>query len=210
MNAGRPAAAPADNDDGAEALGAGAGVAGVDAVAARPASAGGSPAIVLIGFMGAGKSHVGMLVAHLLRVPFVDTDTLIVEQLGPIERLFAERGEAGFRSLERDVVVTVLEKSRSIPGVVALGGGSVLIADVRDALAPLPHVVWLTAPLDVLFARAGEGGRPLAREERAFRELYLAREPLYRSLSTARAANDGTRPVEDVAAEVAALVKAAG
>ena len=113
--------------------------------------------IALIGFMGAGKSHVGMLAAHRLRVPFVDTDALITEQLGPIEAVFAERGEAYFRSVERDVAVAVLERACTVPGVVALGGGAVMDEDVRQALAALAHVVWLTAPVDVLLARCGGG-----------------------------------------------------
>jgi shikimate kinase len=169
----------------------------------------GDQSVALIGFMGAGKSHIGMLAAHELRRPFVDTDALIAEQLGPIEQLFAERGEAYFRAVERDVAVTVLAKSLRLPGVVALGGGAVQSADVREALQRLSHVVWLTAPVQLLFERAREGGRPLARDEAAFRTLYTIREPLYRSLATATVANDGSRPAEAVAADVVALVEAA-
>jgi shikimate kinase len=165
--------------------------------------------VALIGFMGAGKSHIGMLAAHRLRVPFVDTDALIAEQLGPIEQLFVEHGEAYFRAVERDVAVTVLEKSLRIAGVVSLGGGAVQAADVREALRRLTHIVWLTAPVELLFERAREGGRPLARDAAAFRALYAAREPLYRSLATATVANDGSRSAEAVAADVVALVEAA-
>jgi len=56
-----------------------------------------SDSIALIGFMGAGKSCVGVATADRLHVPFVDTDALIVERLGPIAAVFAERGEAWFR-----------------------------------------------------------------------------------------------------------------
>ena len=164
--------------------------------------------VAFIGFMGAGKSHIGMLVAHELRVPFVDTDALIAEQLGSIEQLFAERGEGYFRAIERDVAVTTLQKSLRLPGVVSLGGGAVMSADVREALGRIPHVVWLSAPVEVLFERALEGGRPLARDEAAFCALYALREPLYRSLATATVVNDGSRSAESVAAEVVDLVGA--
>ncbi len=163
--------------------------------------------MALIGFMGAGKSHLGMLTAALLRVPFVDTDAVIVEQLGPIADIFAQRGEACFRDVERDVAVAALEKQARVPGVVSLGGGAVMHADVREALGRLPHVVWLTAPLEVLFARASGGGRPLAQDEAAFRRLLDERAPVYRRLATATVANDGLRPPDDVAAEIAALAR---
>ena len=164
-------------------------------------------AVALIGFMGAGKSHVGMLAAALLRVPFVDTDALIAEQVGPIEEIFAEHGEAYFRSVERDVAVAVLEKQVGLPGVVSLGGGAVVSADVRQALGRLPHTVWLTAPPDVLFARATGGRRPLARDEATFRLLLDQRLPLYRELATATVSNDGSRPIDEVASQIAALAR---
>jgi shikimate kinase len=164
-------------------------------------------AVALIGFMGAGKSHLGMLAAALLHVPFVDTDAVIVSQLGPIEEIFAEQGEAYFRGVERDVAVAVLEKQARTPGVVSLGGGAVMDADVQRELGRLPHVVLLTAPPECLFARAAGGGRPLARDEVAFRRLFDERLPLYRRLATATVSNDGSRPVDDVASQIAALAR---
>jgi shikimate kinase len=166
--------------------------------------------------MGAGKSHVGMLVAHRLRVPFVDTDALIVEQLGPIEAIFAEHGEAYFRDIERDVAVAALERARSLPSVVALGGGAVTDDHVRRALAELEHVVWLTAPVDVLLARCGGGAgladgegaaRPLACDEGVFRRLYAQRRAVYEQTATASVDNDGARPLDEVVAALVALVE---
>ena len=164
-------------------------------------------AVALIGFMGAGKSHVGMLAAALLLVPFEDTDAVIAERLGPIEEIFAQHGEAYFRGVERDVAVAVLKKQARTPGVVSLGGGTVMQDDVQQALGRVAHVVWLTAPPNVLFARACGGGRPLARDEAAFRRLLDDRLPVYRRLATATGANDGSRPVDDVAAQIAALAR---
>ena len=155
---------------------------------------GGAPrasTVALVGFMGAGKSVVGRLAAKRLKVPFIDTDALIEEREGPIAAIFAARGEQGFRALERDVVVQVLEGALREPCVVALGGGAVLSGDVREALQRLPHVAWLTAPAEALWARAAaRGGRPLAKDEQAFRRLLEERNDLYRRVASAEVLND--------------------
>lgn len=157
-----------------------------------------------------------MLVAHRLRVPFTDTDALIVEQLGPIEAIFAEHGEAYFRDIERQVAVAALERARSLPSVVALGGGAVMDDHVRRALAELGHVVWLSAPVDVLLARCGGGAgladgegaaRPLACDEGVFRRLYAQRCELYRQSASATVDNDGVRPLDEVVAALVAVAE---
>jgi shikimate kinase len=170
-------------------------------------------AVALVGFMGAGKSVVGRLAAKRLKVPFIDTDALIEVREGPIAAIFAARGEPGFRALERDVVVEVLEAALREPCVVALGGGAVLSGDVREALERLPDVAWLTAPADVLWARtqaAARGGRPLATDEQAFRRLLEERSDLYRRVASTEVLNDGSRALAAVAREIAALAEDGG
>jgi shikimate kinase len=176
------------------------------------ARSGGDPAraevatVALVGFMGAGKSAVGRELAATLGIPFVDTDDLIVAKAGPIAAVFAERGEAGFRALEADVVTAAITAAGERPCVLALGGGAVLSDAVRRALGSLAHVVWLAAPPEELWARvAGEapGTRPLAADERSFRALLAAREPLYGEVATEVIETAGRRPA-DVAAGVAA------
>jgi shikimate kinase len=165
-------------------------------------------AVALVGFMAAGKSVVGGLAARRLRIPFIDTDALIREREGSIAEIFAQRGEQVFRVVERDVVVKVLQTALREACVVALGGGAVLGGDVREALRRLPHIAWLTAPADVLWARAqtaAAGGRPLAKDEDAFRRLLEERNDLYRRVATVEVLNDGSRSLDAVAAEVAAL-----
>jgi len=155
--------------------------------------------------MGAGKSAVGRALSGALGSAFVDCDGLVTAVAGPIERLFAERGEAGFRAVERDVTVAAIKRARTEPCVLALGGGAVLSGDVREALRRLPHVAWLTAPADVLWARvvsAGLGTRPLARDEAAFRRLLEERAAFYESVATMAVVNDGNRPPAAVAAEI--------
>lgn len=164
----------------------------------RPAS------LALVGFMGAGKSRVGTVLAHRLGLPFVDTDALIAQEHGPIERLFAERGEACFRTIEREVVVAAVQQAAGVACIVALGGGAVTSVDVRRALHDLPHVVWLWAPVDALFRRAAEGGRPLARDEARFRVLLTERECLYDEVATVRVTNEAHRPIETVVDDIVA------
>ena len=166
-------------------------------------------AVALIGFMGAGKSAVGRHVARRLQLSFVDTDALIEQREGPIAEIFATRGEAAFRVIERDIVVDTLENGLREPCVVALGGGAVLSGDVREALGRLSHVAWLTAPADVLWARtrrAAPGERPLATDEQAFVRLLLERNELYRRVATAEVLNDGSRTPAAVAEEIVTLV----
>ena len=87
--------------------------------------------------MGAGKTQVGRLVARRLGVPFVDTDKVLSVRHGTIPALFEQRGEEGFRELERDVVLEQLAAAELGARVVALGGGAVTIDDVREALKRL-------------------------------------------------------------------------
>jgi shikimate kinase len=180
--------------------------------AGRPQERGRQQAVALVGFMGAGKSAVGRELAAALGIPFVDTDELIVSRAGPIATIFAERGEAGFRALEADVVTTAVSAAADSPCVLALGGGAVLSEAAREALKSLPHVVWLAAPSEELWARvAGEGPRvrPLAVDEPSFRQLLAAREPLYRTVATEVVETTGRSPAAIAAAVAAGLAGAA-
>lgn len=170
-------------------------------------------ALAIIGFMGTGKSSVGRAVAARLGLQFVDTDKLIEARHGSIAEIFAAHGEQAFRRVEREEVCAAIAKAHATPCVLALGGGAVLSGDVREALESLPHVVWLTAPADVLWKRVQSGGaslRPLAADERRFRRLFDERAALYASVSTDQVVNDGRRPLARVAAEVAAVALPSG
>lgn len=169
-------------------------------------------AVVLVGFMGAGKSAVGRELASLLRVPFRDTDEVVAVAQGPIPEIFAARGEAGFRALEAAVVVRELAALSAEPKVLALGGGAVLDAGVRGALRQVEHVVWLTAPAGELWRRVGAGEdqeRPLARDEQAFATLLAARETLYGEVATLVVDTSG-RDAARIAAELVAALTEPG
>ena len=181
---------------------------------ASDAAQGPAPAasVALVGFMGAGKSVVGRELAEALDLPFADTDDLIVAKAGPIAAIFADKGEAGFRALEADVVTAAVAAAAERPCVLALGGGAVLRDAVREALGSLPHVVWLKAPPGELWARVtGEGleTRPLAADEDSFRRSLATREPLYREVATEVVETAG-RSASEVAADLAAMLKGDG
>jgi shikimate kinase len=161
--------------------------------------------VVLVGFMGAGKSSVGRALAERLRVPFDDCDEIIEQAAGPISGIFAAAGEAGFREIEHGVVLRVLAEAWEQPRVVALGGGAVLSRDVRDALAPFAHVVWVTAPVEDVWRRVGSGeagNRPLARHEARFRHLYEQRAAIYAQVARQQVMNHAGRDVACVVDDI--------
>jgi len=137
-------------------------------------------ALVLIGFMGAGKSSG----ARALDRDALDSDAELVRRTGtPIAEQFARDGEAAFRAREERVVLELLDGAR--PGQpVALGGGAVLSAKVQAALRE-HTVAWLEVDVATAWQRASRSDRPLARDPDAFARLHAEREPLYERLADA-------------------------
>lgn len=161
--------------------------------------------VILVGFMGAGKSSVGRILATRLGRCFVETDEMITATEGrPIPEIFAEKGEARFRALE-DEAVRLLALKRG--DVIATGGGLPCGAGRAEALRAIGTVVWLSGDFGALYERALRGGdRPMlsgkTREEAE--ALYEARRPFY---AKADLAVDTTRLNPDqVAARVAAAL----
>jgi shikimate kinase len=159
--------------------------------------------VVLVGFMGSGKSSVGRVLARRFGAPFVDVDERIESAAGcRIRDLFGREGEPAFRVRERAALRDVL----SVKGcVVATGGGAFADEENRALLRSYAPVVYLEAAVQTLLDRlAGDLGRPLLRggdREEVVRELLSRREPGYRTADmTVR--TDG-RTVEDVAGLVA-------
>jgi shikimate kinase len=157
--------------------------------------------VAVIGPMGAGKSSIGRKLAKRLGVPFIDTDQRIVARHGPIADLFAERGEPGFRALERAVVVEALAEG----GIVALGGGAVLDPGTRDELAGCT-VVLLTVDEAAVAGRLGSGRRPLLVDGLdSWRRIAAARDGLYRGLADL-VVDTSRRPMAQVVDELAAAL----
>lgn len=158
-----------------------------------------SPALVLVGPMGAGKTKVGRRVARLLDREFTDTDKMIVAEHGPIAAIFAEHGEPYFRRLEREAVAQAL----TTDDVVSLGGGAVLDASTRADLAS-QRVVYLTVSARAVEGRLGEGKRPLIRNGVSdWQRIFDERRALYEEVADLEI-DTSHRPFDGIAEEVAA------
>ncbi|OEU96682.1 shikimate kinase [Streptomyces oceani] len=160
-----------------------------------------TPAVVLVGPPGAGKSTVGRLLAERLGGTFRDTDADVVAMAGkPIADIFYDEGEEHFRQLERTAVdAAVADHS----GVLALGGGAVVSAPNRERLAGLP-VVFLDLPLADAVKRVGlDAPRPLLtiNPRQQWRALMEERRPLYTEVARAVVSTEGRTP-EQVAQAV--------
>lgn len=154
------------------------------------------PAIVFIGFMGAGKS-TALAAAREAGLETTEIDALMEDELGmPIADAFERHGEGVFRAREAEVVGGLLEKADG--GAIALGGGSVLSERVRAALGR--HIVVLLE-IDAAEAwrRIDRTERPLATSEADVERLLTERLPLYEELA------DAVAPVADEGAIARAL-----
>jgi shikimate kinase/3-dehydroquinate synthase len=140
--------------------------------------------VVLIGFMGAGKSTLGAALAEKLGRAFVDVDSEI-EREEPIAQIFETGGEAAFRLRESKHALDALRSST--PAVIALGGGAVGTDQIRTALRERALTVLVEIDAEEAWRRVGRSDRPLAQDEAAFRTLYAQRQPLYDSAADARA-----------------------
>jgi shikimate kinase/3-dehydroquinate synthase len=146
--------------------------------------------IVLVGFMGSGKTSLGRQLAERLDRPFLDLDAAIEERAGKtIGELFAERGEQEFRRIEEHAVRVALAGGE--PAVVALGGGAVTSAETRERIGE-HFVILVDVDVDLAWRRARGSARPLAQDEGVFRRLYDERRPLYREVADAVASEPET------------------
>jgi XRE family aerobic/anaerobic benzoate catabolism transcriptional regulator len=170
-------------EDVAEALGTtGAALLGQASAAKRQ-----RPAIALVGLRGAGKSSIGAAVASRLGVPFVELDEEIVREAQmTLSTIFEIHGEAYYRSMERDVLRRILDKSldKGRPVVIATGGSLVTDPETWGLLRQRATTIWLRAtPRDHWDRVVAQGdvrpmrGRPRAMNE--LRQLLTARTPLY-------------------------------
>jgi shikimate kinase len=161
--------------------------------------------IVLVGFMGAGKTTVGRLLAAKLAVPFSDSDHVIEARAGkPVRQIFADDGEPAFRQLEHDVIADVLAKNEDM--VLALGGGAAVHEGTRANLvrSGVPVVYLKVSYAEAMRRVGGDQGRPmLARPGVA--DLYDDRVPRYAQAATFTVDADDKTPEELALAILARL-----
>src|SRR5690606_18192578 len=158
--------------------------------------------LYLVGFMGTGKTTLGRAAAVRLGFRWIDSDHEIERQQGkPISQIFAEDGEPAFRALERAFITDGHPAERQ---VVACGGGRVVQPAMLDLLKTQGVVICLHASIETLLRRtAGNRVRPLIDvedPEKRLRELYAAREGVYRRAGTV-VLTDG-RPLSEIVQHV--------
>jgi shikimate kinase len=147
--------------------------------------------VVLVGFMGSGKSAVGRALARRLGYRFEDMDQRIEERAGrTIAEIFRDEGEEAFRKLEREEALAV---SRLTDRVVASGGGAFVQPETRAILQKGAVTVWLRCEIGPILSRIPpDGSRPLAGNRDIMRALLAEREPSYRMADVAVDASAGS------------------
>lgn len=139
--------------------------------------------IVLIGFMGSGKTAVGKILARQLHKKFVDVDSMIeAEQKSSVSEIFENKGEAYFRGLEQKCIDALTQQKGQ---VIATGGGLPIYSSIPEKSL----IVYLDADFDVILNRLPEkerDKRPLLQDESRAKALFAERIHTYKELATFR------------------------
>ena len=162
--------------------------------------------IVLVGFMGTGKTTVAQLLAQKTGMPLVDMDSLIEQRAGkPITEIFATEGEAHFRALEHSLALELAETSGQI---ISTGGGIVLNPKNTEALGKTGLEVCLLArPETILKRLRNDQSRPLlsGNKEEQIAQLLQQRAALYEAIPHTLQTDELTP--EQIAQQIYALYK---
>ncbi len=141
--------------------------------------------VVLIGFMGAGKTSLGKAAARTLHIPFLDTDDMIEQAEGmSINEIFAKKGEAYFREAETRTLQELADRPDRF--VLSVGGGMPLREENRPLLRKAGCVIYLNPGIDALEERLRyDTQRPLLRQGEGtlyekIERILQVRDPLYR------------------------------
>jgi shikimate kinase len=139
-----------------------------------------SEVVVLVGPMGVGKTTVGKKLARALKLPFIDTDAVVVAEHGEISNIFDTEGESAFRRYEEDAMAHAI----SAPAVVATGGGAVLSALTQERLRDQATVIYLSTDGRHIKSRLVGGKRPLVKNGfEDWTRIYEERKPVYNSVA---------------------------
>ena len=160
--------------------------------------------IILMGFMGCGKTSTGKALSEMRGIPVLDTDQMIEERAGrSISSIFAKEGETAFRDMESALLRELNEQKPEC--ILAIGGGMPVREENRALLKSLGEVIYLTASDEELVRRlSGDTSRPLLKGgdlRQKIRSLKEAREEIYRSIADRIIETDGLSPME-IAAKI--------
>ncbi|MBC7798032.1 MAG: shikimate kinase [Pyrinomonadaceae bacterium] len=162
--------------------------------------------IVLVGFMGAGKSSVARKLAEKMDVNHLDLDEYIeVRENRSITEIIENIGETLFRNLETDALKEVLKIAQS--RVIALGGGTWTIEKNRSLIIENEcQTIWLDAPFELCWQRIMRNveSRPLAKTEESARKLFDERQPIYKTANIRIEVSESSK-IETIATEIFSL-----
>lgn len=154
----------------------------------------------LCGFMFSGKTTVGRALAEITGHAFCDLDNYIeLKAKKTVAEIFAEKGEAAFRTLEREAVGEIFVPGKRL--IVALGGGTVLDPECLEAIKKVAAVFYLAVPFSEIAARRAENARFATRplgdhcDDEGLEALYETRRPLYEKAGT-RIECEGLSPAQ--------------
>ena len=152
--------------------------------------------LILIGFMGSGKTTVSRLLGEMLNTPVTDLDVEIVRRAGmPIPDIFAKNGEPYFRQLEHDTLADILKSDQ---GILATGGGTPMrpdnLAMLKDTSTPV--VLLKASATETLRRIGGDSGRPLAQslDEKGIADMQAQRQVNYNACADLTIKTDGLSP----------------
>lgn len=165
--------------------------------------------IILIGFMGSGKSTMGRLIANKFQYAFVDTDHYIEKKEGrKISEIFADDGEEYFRNLETEVLKELLDSEEK--KVLALGGGTPLRQENRELLRKNGNVIFLKVTSEDAYKRLKDDSeRPLLQVEdpkKKIEDLLAFRNPVYESVADI-ILEEKNKSLDDVFYELSDIVR---
>ncbi|MBK1831843.1 shikimate kinase [Verrucomicrobiaceae bacterium R5-34] len=151
--------------------------------------------IVLVGFMGCGKSTLGRVLHQKLSYPLIDTDHVIEEQAGKsVAEIFADEGEDAFRSMETQLLQSLLDDELN-HHIISTGGGMVLRPENRELLQQLGFVVWLFCSAEETYERTSRNNnRPLLQcndPMGLISHMLSDRTPLYEDASHLKISTSG-------------------
>ena len=160
--------------------------------------------IILCGFMGSGKTTVGLELAKIMGRKFIDIDEMIEREDGiAIKAIFTVHGEDYFRDLEHECCKKISQFKNC---VVSTGGGALTFERNVTALKQGGKIVFLDSDFDVICQRIGDSkSRPLFQDREKAKALYLERRPKY--LSAADYVVDGNMSVRKTALEIAEMFR---
>jgi 3-phosphoshikimate 1-carboxyvinyltransferase len=156
--------------------------------------------IVLIGFMGSGKTTISRLLAKKLQLELVETDDEIIKRSGlkSVNEIFEKKGEAFFRELEKEVISEYADKSNHI---ISCGGGVIENPENIKALKENSKLIFLSASFETITGRIkNQLIRPLFKDAEKAKELYTRRLPIYKSYSDITIETDNLTPEQIVKA----------